>query len=113
MKHVTYANKSMFMDDDAADLLAEYAAVLGTNAQADTVEIHAVGIDGNEVDVTFVLNSSSDLVVETTNSEMVPPINDAAVAQMREAIRRLTAPAEIQPQTERDGLRPGQYIDDF
>lgn len=59
MKHVMYANKSLLMGDEAADLLAEYAAALAEYGHADNVVLRAVGADGTEVDATFVLNSSS------------------------------------------------------
>jgi hypothetical protein len=111
MKHVTYANKSLLMDDDAADLLAEYAAVLGTNDQADAVHVRAIGSDGNEVDATIVLNSSSDLVIESTNSSAEAPDNDAAVAYMRDAVLRISSPPNVQPHTDADSLEERRFAD--
>jgi hypothetical protein len=113
MKHVTYANKSLLMDDEAADLLAEYAAALGSHDQADAVKVRAVSDDGNDVEATIVLNASSDLIVESTNSAMEPPINEEIVAYMRDAILRLTSPAEVQPHEDSGTNSTTQYVDDF
>ena len=41
MKHVTYADKSLLLDDRSADLLTEYAAALGDNNKADNVTVAA------------------------------------------------------------------------
>lgn len=97
MKHVMYANKSLLMGDEAADLLAEYAAALAEYGHADNVVLRAVGADGTEVDATFVLNSSSELVIETINSTAQPPSNDEHVAYMRDAILRLASPPQARP----------------
>jgi hypothetical protein len=113
MKHVTYANKSLLMGDDAADMLVEYAAVLGANGSADNVTVHVLSVDGNEVDATFVLNSSSDLVAETTNSALDLPGNEAAVSYMRDAILKITSPPQAQPIALSEGAHSGPYVDDF
>jgi hypothetical protein len=113
MKHVTYANKSLLMGNDAADLLAEYAAALGSHQLADNVTIRALSVDGNEVDATFVLNSSSDLIAESTNSSVEPPSNEEVVAYMRDAILKITSPPQVQPMSMPDGEHSGQYVDEF
>ena len=113
MKHVTYANKSLLMQDEAADLLAEYAAILGSNDRADNVTVRAIGMDGNEVEATFVLNSSSDLMAETTNSSVEAPANEAVNAYMRDAIRTLQSPPEAQAMPADERPRAEQYVDDF
>lgn len=113
MKHVTYANKSLFIDDEASDLLTEYAAVLGSHGEADTVKVRGVSDDGNNVEATFVLNSSSDLMVESTNSQMKAPDNEEAVAYMRDAILRVMSPAEAQPDDDPGQPGAARFVDDF
>jgi hypothetical protein len=88
MKHITFASKSLFVDDDAADTLLEYAALLAQSGDADTVELNAINADGNEVVATFLLDSGSPLMAETTTSSLEPPENDEAVAYMRTEIGR-------------------------
>ena len=92
MKHVTFADKSLFIGDDAADLLMEYTRLLGQNSTADTVSVAAIGGDGNTVDVSFLLNASSSLVVESTNSVLEPPDNSEAVRYMLGRIDALLHP---------------------
>jgi hypothetical protein len=95
MKHVTFGDKSLLMDDEAADSLLEYARLLGEDSRADTVTVRALGADGNTVDVAFLLNASSVLVVESTNSIVEPPENDEAVRYMQERIEQLVRPPEV------------------
>jgi hypothetical protein len=95
MKHVTYGEKSLLMGDDAADVLLEYARLLADNAKADTVTIRSISPDGNTVDASFLLNVSSVLMTESTNSEVDPPDNEEAVADMRDRIDALLRPAAM------------------
>lgn len=111
MKHVTYTNKSFFLDDEAADLLTEYAALLGSSELSDTVDVRVLGTDGNEVTATLVLNGNTELVVETTNSGVEMPANDEVAAYMRDAILRISSPPESKP--EADVEHDSQYVDDF
>jgi len=89
MKHISFADKTVFVTDEAADSLVEYTALLGAAQSADSVRMRAVGQDGNEADVDFVLNASTNLVSESTNATMEPPENAEAVAYMREKIELL------------------------
>jgi hypothetical protein len=112
MKHVTYADKSLLVDDDTADCLLEYARVLGMNGGADTVMVRAVGADGNEVEATFLLNSSTEMMAETASANMRPPANPDAVAYMREQIDLAITPPTAKPEpladvTSGDGQYPG------
>jgi hypothetical protein len=84
MKHITFADKNFFVDDETSDAIVEYCAMLGAQHTADTVRIRGVGGDGNEVEADFVLNSATNLIAETTNSKMTPPQNEEAVRYMRE-----------------------------
>ncbi|MFS0866385.1 hypothetical protein AB3M83_03500 [Microbacterium sp. 179-B 1A2 NHS] len=89
MKHITFAEKSLFVDDDAADCLVEYATLLGAAHSADSVRIRAIGTDGNEVEADFVLNQATNLMSESTTADMEPPENTDAVAYMRGRIEIL------------------------
>ena len=89
VKHITFAEKSLFVDDEAADCIVEYATLLGTAHTADTVRIRAIGSDGNEVEADFVLNESVDLMSESTTADASAPSNEEAVAYMRRQIEIL------------------------
>ncbi len=114
MKHLSFADKTVFVGDEAADLLVEYAALLGATQSADSVRLRAVGQDGNEVEVDFVLNASTNLASESTNVTMDPPANVEAVAYMRRKIELLRNPPPAQPEDELQLLLDGDdrgYID--
>lgn len=95
MKHVTYAEKSLLVGDQAAELLMSYATVLGRSNNTDSVTLHAIGMDGNEVDATFLLNPSSDLMIESTNTSASEPENETVEVYMRERVNRLTQSFEL------------------
>lgn len=99
MKHVTYAEKSLLVDDDAADALIEYARVLADNGGADTVTLRAVSPDGNTVEATFLLNASTVLMIESTNSELSPPGNDDIATELRDRIAAIDRPASAEVQS--------------
>jgi hypothetical protein len=96
MKHVMYAEKSLLMGDEVADALLEYAQLLSETSHADTVTIRAISVDGNTVDAAFLLNATSVMMVESTNSEVEPPDNAEAVAYLKERIERLSRPRGVQ-----------------
>lgn len=100
MKHVTYADKALFVDNDAADWLMEYARALGVASGSDTVTLRAISSDGNEIEATILLNPNTELVAETTHSNVEPPTNSEAVGYMQERIRLILAPPAAQPETE-------------
>ncbi len=93
MKHPTYADKSLLVGDDIADLMLEYAALLGSNSIADTVEVQAVGSDGDEVVANFLLGEGAPLMTETTHSTIPEPENLESEVYMREQIARPTSAA--------------------
>jgi hypothetical protein len=107
MKHVMYAEKSLLMGDDVADAILEYARLLAEGGHADTVTVRAIGVDGNTVDAAFLLNATSVMMVESTNSTVVPPDNEEAVRYLQERIERLSRPPGVQ--VEDDG---GMFYDD-
>jgi hypothetical protein len=98
MKHVSYADKSLFMGDEAADTLLEYARLVADSGRADTVTLRSVSPDGNTVDASFLLDASTILMVETTNSEMQPPDNTDAVREMKDRIDAITRPVSADAQ---------------
>ncbi|MGH1548022.1 hypothetical protein ACRAWB_02115 [Leifsonia poae] len=102
MKHVTYGDKSLLVGDEAADLLMSYATVLGRNNSTDSVTLRAMGVDGNEVDATFLLNPSTTMVIESTNGSGSEPDNELVVEYMRRGINRLTQSYEMR--TDHDPL---------
>jgi hypothetical protein len=108
MKHITYADKSLLVGDEAADTITEYAAVLAKHGSADTVTLAAYGADGSDVEGTFVLDQGTVLMAETTHSSIPEPDNADAVMQMREKIMRLNSPHPVQPD---DETMPGNYDD--
>jgi hypothetical protein len=101
MKHVTTADKSLLIGDEAAELLISYAALLGQQNSADDVTLSAWGADGDPVEVTFLLNAGTTLLVESSESTVPEPDNREAIVDLKERMRRITSPPLVQP--ERDG----------
>jgi hypothetical protein len=102
MKHVTYAEKSLLVGDEAADVLLEYAAVLARTGEADTVELMALGAEGNDVVATFLLGAATVLMAETGNTSVEEPDNHAIVAYMRQRIIALSTPPPARPYGDED-----------
>jgi hypothetical protein len=95
VKHLTVADKSLLVGDDAADLLVEYAKLLGQVSSADSIDLHAIGADGDEVVATFLLNSGVTLVAESTTSQLAEPDNSKAEQYMHTQILQGRERAEI------------------
>jgi hypothetical protein len=89
MRHVTFADKSLMIGDEATDTMLEYAAALVNAGKADTVEINAFGSDGQEVVATFLLQTGAPIMAETVHTSMNEPENWEAVAYMREHLAKL------------------------
>lgn len=83
------------MDDEAADCLLEYACLLADSSAADAVTVRAISPDGNTIDAAFLLNASSVLMVESTNSSVPVPESREAVAYMRRRIRQFLHPTPL------------------
>jgi hypothetical protein len=86
MKHITFAQKSLLAGDEVCDLLTAYAARLTAGGASEDVTIRALGVDGEEVDATFVLGPGSDLLVESTTSQLPEPDNQPAIERLRERL---------------------------
>jgi hypothetical protein len=99
MKHVMFAEKSLLMGDEVADCLLEYARLLAENSAADNVTIRAISPDGNTIDAALLLNASSVMMAESTNSTVEPPSNDEAVKYMQDRIDRLLHPPSVMPES--------------
>jgi hypothetical protein len=100
MKHVTMADKSLLVGDDAADTLVEYAALIARLNSGDSVTLRAVGTDGEEVMATFLINSGTVLVAQSTFSNLPEPDNAEHVAYMRSRIAQFDGSGEQTTQTE-------------
>jgi hypothetical protein len=98
MKHVSYADKSLFMGDDAADTLLEYARLVADNERADTVTLSSISTDGNTVEASFLLDASTVLMVESTNSDVEAPDNTEAVQDIKDRIDAITRPVSVDSQ---------------
>lgn len=107
MKQVTYADKSVLMGDDAADVLLEYARLLADNGRADSVTLRAISPDGNTVHTSFLLGPSAAMLVESTNSDIRVPDNDDTVADMKERIAAIARPAPAATEERWSGPEPG------
>lgn len=86
MQHVSVADKSLLVGDLAANLLLEYASLLAQIGSSDTVKLRAVSGDGDEVVVTFLLNSGTVMVAESTHSSLPEPENSEAEAYLRKRL---------------------------
>lgn len=111
MKHVTYADKSLLIGDEAADALLEYAVALANAEKADTVDVHAFGQDGQEVVATFLLESGAPVMAETVHTTMTEPDNWEAVAYMREHISKLTREQPVVQHEEPDDVNQADDLE--
>jgi hypothetical protein len=80
------ADKSLLTGNEAADTLTSYAALLAQVNGGDKVDLLALGADGEEVTATFLLNSGTVLMVESSNSKLPEPDNSDAVDYMKAKI---------------------------
>ncbi len=90
MKHVTFAEKSLLVGDEAADLLLEFARLIGQRGGSDLVTMHAIGPDGNDVDATFLINASTVMMAETASEQLSEPDNADAEDYMSARIDEIT-----------------------
>jgi orotidine-5'-phosphate decarboxylase len=90
MKHVTFADKSLLVDDETADTMLQYAAALARNGGADAVDIHAYSSDGDEVIATLLLDAGAQIMAETSSTSLPGPDNTEALSYMREQLARLS-----------------------
>ena len=110
MRHVTYADKSLMIGDEATETMLEYAAALVNAGKADTVDIKAWSNDGQEVVATFLLQTGAPVMAETVHTSMNEPENWEAVAYMREHIAKLQ---REQPPVQHENPAQVQQIDEM
>jgi hypothetical protein len=96
MKHITFADKNFLVGDSAADAILEYACMLGETQSADTIDITAIGADGDEVRATMFLSAGVPLVSETTTSTLPEPDNTETVAYIEARLTRHVDPGMVQ-----------------
>ncbi len=92
MKHVMYAEKSLLMGDEVVDLMMEYAVLLARHSSADSVDVEAIGTDGDVVTATFLIGPATIMVAETARSTFPEPENGEAVTYLREQIGLIKEP---------------------
>jgi hypothetical protein len=97
MMHITYAEKSLLVGDIVADLVLEYGAKLADQGRADTVTLHAIGADGDEVVAKLLLDSGSNLMAESTNATYGEPDNAGTESYIREQMSLLSSPRTALP----------------
>jgi len=90
MKNVTFADKSLLIGDEAADLLLEYATALANATRADAVRVRAISSTGEAVEATLLLDPGAVLMAETTTTPTPEPDNGATISYMRDRIQRLS-----------------------
>lgn len=83
MKHVTTADKSLLVGDEAADLLLDYAALVAQLGRGDSVRMRAIGVDGEVVTVGFLLNSGTTMLIESSTSTLPEPDNAVVNGYLR------------------------------
>jgi hypothetical protein len=100
MKYLTYADRSVLIGDDAADLLVRYSAVLAETGHADSVALNVLSQDGDDIVASFVLGTGTNLMTASTSSKLPEPVNEDAVNYMKGKLDDLTSPHNIQPDHE-------------
>lgn len=93
MKHLQFGTKSLFVSDEAAEALVDYAAHVAQMRIGDRVDLRGFSAEGNRITATFLLNAGTNLVAETTNLSFEDVDNAEAVTYMLGRIREL----EISP----------------
>jgi hypothetical protein len=97
MQHITFADKSLLVGDEAARILLEYAAALAGDDQADTVILNAISSDGDDVQATFLLSPGSPLMAESATTKADEPDNAEAIAYMSQRLQTIKSPPNVQP----------------
>ncbi|QPE03742.1 hypothetical protein IT882_10645 [Microbacterium schleiferi] len=83
MKYVHYAGRSLFMHDDTADALIDYARILSEHRTADAVTVPAMSADGHSVTATLLLNEATALVVESVPGEVTMEPDRASIEEIQ------------------------------
>ena len=95
MKHLVSGMKSVFVGDEAADTLMDYAAHVAQFHTGDRVDLRGFTSEGNEVVTTFLLNGGTSLAAETTQLPFEERNNADAIAYMRSRIEKFQISPEF------------------
>jgi hypothetical protein len=95
MKLVTFADTPLLIGNEAADLLLRYAASLANVGRADVVVLKALGAQGENVDVTFLLDAGAVMLSKQSDSQLPEPDNSTAVGYMRDRMHSLEQPLRV------------------
>jgi hypothetical protein len=98
MKHITFAHKNFLVGDSTADAILEYACMLGESHTADTIDINAIGADGDAVRATMFLSAGVPLVAESTNSPFPEPDNSETQAYIEGRLALHVHPRTVEPE---------------
>jgi hypothetical protein len=112
MKHITYADKSILVGDEASDVLLEYAAALASAGRGDKVDLRATSGDGDEIVASFVLAQGVSIMAETTTSTAPEPENSEIVQYMRDRVAQLSETLRAVP-IDSDGVGTEDIEDEF
>ena len=108
MKHITFADKTLLVGDEVADLLVAYCTALANAQKADSVEVHGYSATGEEVAASFVFTTGSSLMAETVHTSMPAPDNTEAIEHMQVGLLKLRDQAVIIPD---DSTPPNAYVE--
>ena len=97
MKHVTYGEKTLLVNEDIADALVEYARVIADQQGSDTVTVPGIASDGNRTEATFLLQPGIALVAETGDEELLMKVDPGVVEELRDRIDKVRNPPTAQP----------------
>jgi len=100
MKHLTYADQSVLIGDEAADILIRFSALLAEKGHADAVSLNVLGNEGDAIVASFVLGSGTNLMAASTNSTIPEPDNTEGIDYMNAKIRLLTSSHTAEPSSE-------------
>ena len=103
MKFLTYADRSVLIGNEAADTLIEYSALLADNGRADSVALNAIGPDGDDIVASFVLGSGTNLMAESTSSQLPEPDNTDGLSYMKEKLDDLSSSHNVKPDVDAVG----------
>jgi hypothetical protein len=92
VKEVTFACKSLFIGDDVAAALVEYARLLADTSGADSITMRALDPAGHVVDATFLLTATSVLLMQSSSPHAEPPDNHEALSYIEQRIDAITTP---------------------
>lgn len=98
MKHLTFLENTLLLDDEAANLLIAYAAALLNAGKADALDVHVVDSTGRPSDVRLLVPAGAPLMAQDAESIFPEPDNAAAIEYMSARIRALTTRVAVSPE---------------